>query len=415
MKLLFIDHIYHKSTKSSLFMIDLLKKHFDIDIIFIDPHEKYIEKKINQSGIAKYDLILLWQIDWLAPYFLRLGFKTIVIPMFDGSSKLDSLHWRVARDALFINFSLHLHNIITEAGCNSIYVRYFPPINDVIFPSISNKTSPIKPTAFFWERRPDTILNTSEVCRLLDKSISHLHIHQAPDPEFSPSQIPENLPFTVSTSNWFSCSEQYLECVCSHDIYIAPRYTEGIGMGFLEAMSLGRVVIAHDAPTHNEYIRSNYNGILFNAFRRDVIRESPEKIREIRKKATADSIEMRRSWNFYYKNIIIKRIISYVNEFSNNKLASRNTGYSAQSILKGLVHAHSDWNAYWNFLKKLEEESALATHNNGLMAEVGRLERCGHYGLAKTLLTQKIRSIEQNSPYDLFYQMLSSRISLKNV
>ena len=38
---------------------------------------------------------------------------------------------------------------------------------------------------------------------------------------------------------------------------------EGIGLGYLEAMALGKVVVAYDLATHNEYIRDGVNGHLF--------------------------------------------------------------------------------------------------------------------------------------------------------
>jgi len=47
-------------------------------------------------------------------------------------------------------------------------------------------------------------------------------------------------------------------------IYVAPREFEGIGMSFLEAMSMGKAVIAVDKPTMNEYIENNKNGYLYD-------------------------------------------------------------------------------------------------------------------------------------------------------
>jgi hypothetical protein len=43
---------------------------------------------------------------------------------------------------------------------------------------------------------------------------------------------------------------------------VAPRIIEGVGLVQLEAMARGACVIAFDAPTMNEYIRSRDNGIL---------------------------------------------------------------------------------------------------------------------------------------------------------
>lgn len=48
------------------------------------------------------------------------------------------------------------------------------------------------------------------------------------------------------------------------DIYIAPREYEGIGMSFLEAMAMGKAVIALNNPTMNEYIVNNQTGYLYD-------------------------------------------------------------------------------------------------------------------------------------------------------
>jgi glycosyltransferase involved in cell wall biosynthesis len=409
MKKLFIDHAFHNSTKSSSFMIGLLREYFDLDILFIDPHKSNIELDLTKLNLTKYDSIILWQIDWLAPYFLHRGFKVIVMPMYDGSFTLDELHWRAARGALFINFSLRLHNIVTNAGCNSIYARYFPDCKTIkanpSFAVIPNS----KPSAFFWERRPDTMLNSYEICRLLYQGISHLHIHQAPDPGLSPTKIPDNLPFTVSTSNWFTRSEDYLECVNAHDIYIAPRYTEGIGMGFLEAMAIGKVVIAHDEPTHNEYIKNDHNGILFNAFRGDVLTSSPDDIRRIAHNAITDASEMQRSWHLFYKPLIIKRIHAYVKSGSIGERFKFRKKISDFDMLRGLMAAHKCWEDYYSTLNMMENDTQVSQLKQGVMDEVARLELAGDETLARNLLNSKIYQFGEISPYKLFLDLLLKR------
>jgi glycosyltransferase involved in cell wall biosynthesis len=46
-------------------------------------------------------------------------------------------------------------------------------------------------------------------------------------------------------------------------VYFAPRLNEGIGFGFLDAMACGMVVLSHNGPTMNEYIKHRINGLLF--------------------------------------------------------------------------------------------------------------------------------------------------------
>lgn len=392
-------------------MVDLLRKHFVVDILLVGSNREDVEKTLTDQKL-KYDLVVLWQIDWLAAYFLALGFKTVVIPMFDGSSTLDNIHWEKARGALFINFSLNLHNIISAADCESIYVRYFPIINKSNIEA--EKSYQFKPTAFFWERRPDTLLNLNEICRLLGNSISHLHIHQAPDPGFSPSDLPEGLPFTISTSSWFPNSNQYLECVCSHDIYVAPRYTEGIGMGFLEAMALGRVVVAHDEPTHNEYIKNYHNGILFNAFRKDVIDVTPDKIKKISKNAALDAVNFRNSWECFYESLIIKKIKNYLAENSSKNPVIKIPIYLRKKILDGLLNAHINWDVYYNTLNSLDVSMQMKNSKlTVVLPDVNRFELEGNYAEAVVLLSKKTDFYGNDSPYHLFLALLKERMEKK--
>ncbi len=55
-----------------------------------------------------------------------------------------------------------------------------------------------------------------------------------------------------------------MDIVSACNVYIAPRLFEGIGFSFLEAMSMGKAVIAADHPTMNEYIIHGVNGYLFS-------------------------------------------------------------------------------------------------------------------------------------------------------
>lgn len=409
MKALFVDHAYHNSTKSSGFMLDLLKEYFDVDVIFVEPGSRDLNKTIKFRDV-KYDFVVLWQVDWFATYFLRLGIKTIIIPMFDGSSNLDPIHWRVAKDAFFINFSLKLHNIITTNNGNSIYVKYFPDTNRLKKLSVREKNSGDKPTAFFWERRPDTLINSNEVCRMLSKTISHLHIHQAPDPGLVSSKVPENLPFTVSISTWFKHPEEYLKCVSDHDIYVAPRYSEGIGMGFLEAMALGKVVVAHDESTHNEYILNNKNGILFNAFRGDVIKKRPEEIFSMGRNAKDSAELMLGAWNFFYKEMIVNRIRSYVLE-KGGGVKFKN--FNPEGILNAVSNAHVNWKDYYNFLSQLEHSEVMEL--NCVMDSVCNFEVSGYFDESEKILLKKAKEFGHNSPYGMFLGMLMDRMKFRNL
>src|SRR5207253_7929729 len=74
--------------------------------------------------------------------------------------------------------------------------------------------------------------------------------------------------------------EEFLGVLESCNIFIAPRYAEGIGHAFLEAMARGMVVLAYNLPTHSEYISNWHNGILFDLDSRD-IRLTSDQLRKL--------------------------------------------------------------------------------------------------------------------------------------
>ena len=53
---------------------------------------------------------------------------------------------------------------------------------------------------------------------------------------------------------------KYNEYLSSHNVYISPRFREGIGIAYLEALSYGMFIVGINAPTMNEYIDSNKIG-----------------------------------------------------------------------------------------------------------------------------------------------------------
>ena len=88
-------------------------------------------------------------------------------------------------------------------------------------------------------------------------------------------------------------------------IYIAPRFQEGIGMSFLEAMAMGRCVIAVNEPTMNEYIKPGKTGFLYNL---DTVQDlTVGNIRSVQKRTLAFISKGYTKWN-KKKNSILKWI-----------------------------------------------------------------------------------------------------------
>lgn len=261
MKLLFVDHAFHQKTRSSEFFKDFLKQFFSFEEVFVDPQEP--NEGLVAARSAQADIVLVWQLDFLAPIFLAAGCRTVVVPMYDGSANMPDLHWVWAHRARFINFSRRLHDRIRRVGGASTLVKYFPAAQpEIRVPSFD------KLHVFLWQRRPEEGINVSLVERLLGERMTSLHVHNSPDNPTLETQrfIDRKLAtYEFTSSKWFNSPQKYLELLDEANVFIAPRRSEGIGLATIEAMGRGMVVLACDYPVYDEYISNWTNGILFNA------------------------------------------------------------------------------------------------------------------------------------------------------
>jgi hypothetical protein len=257
-KVLFIDHAFHKKTRSSDFFIDVVRQGFEVQIYYLEPNGRPDISVLKAA--ADVDYVLLWQKDFLAPVFVAMGKPTIVIPMFDGSGGMAPLHWLFAGRARFFNFSLRLNETIRMLGGKTQLLRFFPPaVPESALPRFDRLS------AFFWQRRPDHGITFDYLHKLLGEELDEFHVHNAPDIAGTfRFALPADASYTLSESNWFKNKGEYKALLARANVFIAPRVSEGIGMALLEAMAQGMLVLAHDAPTNNEYISSWLNGILFN-------------------------------------------------------------------------------------------------------------------------------------------------------
>ncbi|WP_082557733.1 glycosyltransferase [Methylobacterium sp. Leaf361] len=256
--LLFVDHKFHESTKSSDFFIEILRRRFAVDQFFVDPDVGDNGDLLEKAREAQ--IIVVWQMDYLASAFCALGKPTIVIPMYDGSSTMPDMHWALLRKATFINFSRAMHERVRLMGCRSYLVKYFvQPCARKDMVSFENIN------VFFWQRRPDHGINIQLVDKMLGETCDRIHLHDAPDIDLGhDNEIIGERNYELTKSIWFSSRAAYEEVLRSCNVFVCPRAAEGIGVAMLEAMARGMVVIANDQPTHNEYISNWVNGILFN-------------------------------------------------------------------------------------------------------------------------------------------------------
>lgn len=258
-KLLYIDHSFHNKTKSAQFLEDILRRVYEVEVCCLDPCND-CEKELEYFGGQEFDVLVLFQvmpnIEKLKKYIRAKHF--VFFPMFDGSGELGYEFWEHYKEFNIINFSWTLHEKLLCLGLSSYYIQYFPK------PSESFKCGD-STNVFFWQRVSE--LNIDMVVKLLKKiTISKIHVHKALDPFQEFKEPSEKLSVEIKYSNWYKTREEMLGDVESCAIYMAPRPYEGIGMSFLEAMAMGRCVIAPDFPTMNEYIVHGSNGLLYDFY-----------------------------------------------------------------------------------------------------------------------------------------------------
>ncbi len=253
-RILFIAHSYHKKTRSCDFMIDYLRTNFDVDIYYDDSWATGEKFKIDMIT-KKYKHIIFWQNIPKRKIFKKIRHNNIIyFPMFDAVSKTKR-YFRAYKKCKMVCFSKLLFDLAQSVGVKSMYIQYFPKPTEFV----SGDTKKI----FFWQRT--SCININNVI----KTVSHIdgmkiHLHTAIDPDFQPimPRTEDEQKYQITHSTWFESKDDMINLMQECGIYVAPRMAEGIGMSFLEAMSMGKAVIANNVPTMSEYIENGINGYL---------------------------------------------------------------------------------------------------------------------------------------------------------
>ena len=189
--------------------------------------------------------------------------KLIWVPMLDHIQNKDQEWWNgLPQNLRVIAYSDQIYKKAAAANLRVLKVKYYPNPDNF---SNANFQKPI--TALYWNRRgvfsPELI---KKICKTYH--IDRLFFLYHSDP-----QIAKNLCFSLPNkigkthvqaySNMLT-PQEYKLLLSQTDIYLAPRISEGVGMTVLEAMASGCAVLSYNAPTMNEYIIHQENGILLD-------------------------------------------------------------------------------------------------------------------------------------------------------
>lgn len=254
-KLLFINNSYNfNKTCSSRFFYDFLCENFEVDVeLAVNDEIPY--EKINQKNYFAI-ISFYFQAD-----FSKLTCKNLIyVPMYDGfvfcREKMKQL-----KNVKIINFCKFLHKQSIAFGFKSFYIKYYP--------EAQFKENEKRDKLFYWQRRDTSF---SQILKCFPTTINEIDcnktiLHSVTDGDNEPFIKPtdeEIKNYNIEITSWFENKSDLLDILDTTKYYIAPRKQEGIGLSFLDAMSRGCVIIAHNDHTMDEYIQNGKNGYIIN-------------------------------------------------------------------------------------------------------------------------------------------------------
>lgn len=254
--ILFVDHYYHKKTRSNSFLSEiLLRENYSVDYVYL--RENYDD--LPDSNYKKtYDIVILFQYFPKRESLLKKTTwrKGVYIPMYDGYAPIESRFWLEYSDFKIVYFSTALETIISRKyNIDSFYIKYYPRLKKIS--NFGNES-----WVYFWKRIDK--INLSTLYKVLGWRIQKITLNTNFDPYNKKPTSLLNLFPNIKLVEWFESPLSLDEEIQKSSIYFAPRSSEGIGLSFLNAMALGRCVVAPDNPTMNEYIVNGVNGYLYD-------------------------------------------------------------------------------------------------------------------------------------------------------
>ena len=257
-KLAFVDHNYHKKTRSGDFLRDIFSRDFIIDDFWWSLND---ETKLYDQ-LKDYENIFFFQT--LIPSYdlLKLKDKNLLwAPMYDNLSFKWSYWKKISYvEIKLLCFSEKVKLQADKFRCPNIKLKYFFDTKKIETNSPREKLN-----IFFWYRHD---LKLIDWINLFDSNmINKIVYFNSPDPgkEYDKidQSITEKYKIEIITKD-FLPHDEYLEHVKKCDVFISPRKQEGIGMSFLEAISMGKYIVSNDDSTMNEYITNQKIGYLIN-------------------------------------------------------------------------------------------------------------------------------------------------------
>jgi len=262
MKILFVDHVCHQKTKSADFFVEILRRQHEVREHY---YSRFYHCEIATELIDWADLVVFWE---FLPYRFSLGIpgkRCVFVPMYDNEWGSKWLWHRLAKAGMGV---ISFCRAVSRHAC-SCGVENLLEVQFAFDPSQFENMRGNPQVAMFWDRG---VIDPDKVRSM-----------------FAPGALDR-----LAVYDKFVARDEYLEMIRDVGVYVAPRYSEGIGMSFLEPLAMGKCVIAHDAPTMNEYIRDGENGILTDMHCPRLI--SADELRRIHAKCASKARELYVRW-----------------------------------------------------------------------------------------------------------------------
>lgn len=247
--ILYLGHPYHALTKSTAFMVDLLKRLGSVREETTD----------SWNGEVSENMVFVFQSENAARRVAKMGKPFIFAPMYDSSWDLGEWFWKDELKGLarVLCFSRKQYERVRSWGLDCFFARYFPePVGPRTWEAGQVNGS-------FWWRLEALPLDT--ILKLAGDQLNRLHVHLGADPDqvideaaCARAKVP------LQITRWGEDRSAYASASADSQIVFAPRLKEGIGMSFLEAMAAARVVVAPDDATMNEYLTDGVTGFLYD-------------------------------------------------------------------------------------------------------------------------------------------------------
>lgn len=255
LRILLVDHIAHQKTGSFTFFRELLAKRHEVDVFY---YERPYRMRLPKERIARADCIVYWE--FLPGRFQvgESGKRCVFVPMYDNEWNSVWQWRRLARLGMrVISFCGKLTRHAVACGMHdALDVRFALPPDDT--PSAAGNPR----IAALWERGDVTASTLALLLSpgLFNKILLFRRPGNTPLSPLSPSFLQE-YHIELHDSDYLP-EEEYKALLREPGVYIAPRFKEGIGMSFLEALAMGKFVIAHKDATMDEAIEPGVNGLL---------------------------------------------------------------------------------------------------------------------------------------------------------